>query len=233
MISLGLVLLVALAGALSGAADKLPTDSLVAEAARPEVFYGNPAACDSLIGLLAGNDGEHTGELLGMLETPWAAYYAVIRRALEKIGGPAREAVLERLADGKMDHDSALLLTILEKLGDKSAEKILPRFLQSAQPEVVIPAARCLAVFGPSAESRDLLASLLADSIPQIRLAAVWALGRICLRDSAAVDSAVLGGKIQPLLKDRYPLIRFSAGETLGIITGDTAGIPQRWIPAG
>ena len=62
--------------------EKAGLAALVEEAGRPEVFFGEPGRRDSLIELLAGKAEQRPASLVGMLDTPWALYFEVVRRAL-------------------------------------------------------------------------------------------------------------------------------------------------------
>ena len=191
---------------------------LVEQAGSPRVFYAEPERRDSLIALLAENGAARIQDLLCLLDTPWAIHFEVVRRALETIDDPARQIVIRELSQNGDTHHASLLLAVFEKLGQPGDEGNLNRYLNSNQRSLIIPAARCLAEFGRLEQSSRLLAPLLADSSAHVRLAAVWALGKIFMRDSGTRPNPEMIDRIRYLLDDPYPQVRFTAVETLKIL---------------
>ena len=199
---------------------------LVEQAGTPKVFYAEPQRRDSLIAFLAESGRASPEELLRCLDTPWALHFEVVRRALESIGDGARQAVIAELQQKPDPRYCASLLVVFEKLGLPGDEWIAERYLKSGQRSSIIPAVRCLAGFGRFEQSSLLLAPFLADSSAHVRLAAVWALGNICLRDSQIRPYAQLQDRIRPLLSDPLPQLRYQAEETLRIISGEGVKVP-------
>lgn len=199
---------------------------LVEQAGTPKVFYAEPQRRDSLIAILAENGRANPEELLRCLDTPWALHFEVVRRALESIGDGARQAVIAELQQKADPRYCASLLAVFEKLGLPGDEWIADSYLKSGQRSSIIPAVRCLAGFGRFEQSSRLLEPLLADSSAHVRLATVWALGNICLRDSQIRPDAQLQDRIRSLLSDPLPQLRYQAAETLKIISGEGVKVP-------
>jgi hypothetical protein len=199
---------------------------LVEQAGAPKVFYAEPQRRDSLIALLAGSGEARVQELLHCLDTPWAIHFEVIRRALESIGDHARQAVIRELGQKVDSRYTSLLLVVFENLGQPGDEEIVGQYLNSTQGSLIIPAARCLAQFGRFEGSSRLLGPLLTDSSAHVRLAAVWALGNILVRESRKRPDAELEERIRLLLSDPLPQIRYQAAETLRIISDEDSQIP-------
>jgi len=114
---------------------------LVEQAGSPKVFYSQPEQRDSLIALLAESGEARVQDLLCHLDTPWAIHFEVIRRVLESIGDPARQAVIQELSQNGDTHYASLLLAVFEKLGQPGDEPILGRYMNSGQRSLIIPAA--------------------------------------------------------------------------------------------
>jgi HEAT repeat protein len=204
---------------------------LVTEAGNPAVFYGEPERRDSLISLLADCKKEGLEELIDLLDTPWAIHFEVLRLALEKKGPKAREAIIRRIKEKKTQPGIPALLTVFEKMGRPGDEKYLVRALKSKDLSSQICAARCLASFGSFAKSYKLLAPFLTSSHPQVRLAAVWALGQIYGRDPEPRLAGQAVKKIRLLLADPHPLVRFSAEEAVAAIQGSDKEVPKPLYP--
>ncbi|HLA39862.1 MAG TPA: HEAT repeat domain-containing protein, partial [Candidatus Glassbacteria bacterium] len=188
---------------------------LVAEAARPEVVFAEPARADSLVGVIAADPQGSLPELLGLIETPWALQFDIVRRCLERIGESARLAVVNELEAGPAPRRAALLLVVFEKTGGPGYESLLSRYTASGEPSLTITALRVLAAFGEPAQSAEIATPLLTHPSPQVRLAAAWALGEICRREKtfSLPEKAVAG--LNSLLKDSEPRVRLTAAETL------------------
>gem|GEM_PF-4747819 len=211
---------------------EVPLADLVEQAGSPKVFYSQPEQRDSLIALLAESGEARIQDLLCHLDTPWAIHFEVIRRALESIGDPARQAVILELSQNGDTHYVSLLLAVFEKLGQPGDEPILDRYLNSGQRSLIIPAARCLAEFGRFEQSIRLLAPLLADSSAHVRLVAVWAQGKIFMRDSGKRPNPEMADKIRSLLDDPCPQVRFMSAETLKILGLVGEEMPKLLKPA-
>lgn len=207
-------------------------EDLVEQAGTPKVFYAQPEQRDSLISLIAESSKERVHELLCYLDTPWAIHFEVVRRALESIADRARQAVIRELSQNGDTHHASLLLVVFEKLGQPGDEEILDRYLNSGQRSLIIPASRCLAQFGRFEQSRLLLAPLLADSSAHVRLAAVWALGKIFMRDSGKRPNPEMIDEMRSLLGDPCPQVRFTAAETLKILGVEGEEIAEPLSPA-
>jgi len=199
---------------------------LVERAGAPEVFYAEPERRDSLVAFIAESGRTRIPELLHCLDTPWAIHFEVVRRAVESIGDPARQAVIRELGQNEDSRYCAVLLAVFEKLGQPGDERLLDRYLHSAEQALVIPAVRCLAEFGGFECSIRLLAPLLAHSSARVRLAAVWALGEIFVRDFPKRLNTELEANIRLLLTDPLPRIRYQAAETLKKISAEDGKIP-------
>jgi len=204
---------------------------LVKEAGSPEVFYADPARCDSLVDLLASRCRERPDELLELLDTPWATHFEVLRRALEKAGAPAREAVIRKIGEAPPKAELSLLLAVFEKLGVRGDERYLEGAFRSGEPSVLVCAARCLASFGEGPGPVERLKPLFSQSPAQVRLAAAWAAARVYERDPQERIARTLTEAIRPLLDDPIPLVRFTAAETLRIVSGPEKGIPEPLYP--
>jgi len=205
---------------------------LVEQAGSPKVFYSQPEQRDSLIALLAESGEARVQDLLCHLDTPWAIHFEVIRRALESIGDPARQAVIQELSQNGDTHYASLLLAVFEKLGQPGDEPILDRYLNSGQRLLIIPAARCLAEFGRLEQSSQLLTPFLVDSSAHVRLAAVWTLGKIFMRDSEKRPNPEMAEKIRSLVDDTCLQVRFTAAETLKILGLAGEEVPKLLKPA-
>ncbi|MFH1068571.1 MAG: HEAT repeat domain-containing protein [Candidatus Glassbacteria bacterium] len=188
---------------------------LVAEAARPEVIYADPARADSLIGEITKDPAGSLPHLLALVETPWALQFDIVRRCLERIGEPARLTVEKELEGTPTARRTALLLVVLEKIGGPGRESLLARYAASAEPALVVTSLRCLAAFGEPTVSTSIATPLLSHPLPQVRLAAAWTLGEICRRqESPSLPEEALAG-LRSLLADNEPRIRLTAEETL------------------
>ena len=211
--------------------EELELAALVEEAGRPEVFFSKPGRRDSLIAVLAGK-AEHEPEgLIELLDTPWALHFEVVRRALEKLGEPAAQALRAQLSGGGEGLPPALLLAAFENLGTPGDEKTLSAALVSQDAKLRVLAARCLAVFGCDERAINMLLPWLEHYSVRVRLAAVWALGRVCERTRKQEIAHSLTEKIRLLCRDSHPLVRFTASETLGVIEPQAENIPEPLTP--
>ncbi len=219
----------------AAAADNAPGENelaaLVDQAGRPEVFYSRPGRRDSLIAVLAGKAEHQPAGLVGMLDTPWALHFEVVRRALEKMGEPAAQALRAQLSGSGERLPLALLLAAFENLGTPGDEKILSAALVGQDAKLRVLAARCLAVFGSDERAINMLVPWLGHSSARVRLAAVWALGRVCERSRKQETARSLIEKVRLLCRDPHPLVRYTASETLGIINPQAENIPEPLTP--
>jgi len=188
---------------------------MVAEAARPEVIYADPARTDSLIGVIAADPAGSLPLLMTLVESPWALQFEIVRRCLERIGEPARLAVEKELEGTPATRRAAVLLVVLEKTGGPGRESLLARYAASSEPALIVTSLRCLAAFGEPTTSTSIATSLLSHPLPQVRLAAAWTLGEICRRQKTpALPEEALAG-LRRLMADNEPRIRLTAEETL------------------
>ena len=231
-----LILLCAVFTAAGTAAEITPgaeeLDALVQEAGHPEVFYGKPEQRDSLIAVLAGKSEEEPESLVGLLDTPWVLHFEVVRRALEKLGEPAAQALRVKLSEGGAGLPLAVLMAVFEKLGKPGDEKYLNAALLKQNTELKVIAARCLAAFGRDEQAINMLLPWFEHPSARVRLAAVWAAGKVWERGRKEDMTDTLINKIRPLCNDRHPLVRFTAAETLGIISSEAKNIPEPLTPA-
>ena len=207
-----------------GAAELGP---LVQQAGHPEVFYGKPEQSDSLIAVLAGKSEKDPESLVGLLDTPWVLHFEVVRRALEKLGEPAAQVLRVRLSEGGAGLPVAVLMAAFEKLGKPGDEKYLNAALLEQNAELEVLAARCLAAFGRGEQALNMLMPWFEHPSARVRLAAVWAAGKVWERGRKEDMTDTLINKIRPLCNDRHPLVRFTAAETLGIINSEAKNIPE------
>ncbi|MBN2289902.1 MAG: HEAT repeat domain-containing protein [Candidatus Glassbacteria bacterium] len=199
-----------------GGAEKF--GALVKEAGRPEIFYADPVRRDSLVALLATGAGKDPQSLVGLLDTPWALHFEVVRRALEKLGEPAAAAIRDRLARGGGDLPLPVLLAAFENLARPGDEEVLGRAAEGEAPEPKVLASRCLAAFGRGRRAISLLLPWLGDRVPGVRLAALRAVAEVWERGPVEETADTLVMMIEPLCDDFFPLVRLTAAETLGII---------------
>ncbi|MBW7996869.1 MAG: HEAT repeat domain-containing protein [Candidatus Glassbacteria bacterium] len=192
---------------------------LVERAARPEVMFGAPAAFDSLLRRISAGGAGSASELLELADTPWAWRFEVVRQGLERIGEPARMAVLHRLDEkGRTESETARLLVLFEKLGQVGDESCLAAYLRGESRAVTVPALRCLAAFGEPEKSLELVQPLLGDEDPHVRLAAVWTVGELIRRQPPAGKKAErLIESVRPLLDDPVLQIRLTAAGCLQV----------------
>lgn len=197
------------------AAEGTEVSRLVREAARPEVIFAEPARADSLVGAIAAEAERNLPELLALVETPWALQFDIVRRCFERIGEPARLAVVKELESDPTPRRAAMLLVLFEKIGGPGDESLPGRYAASGEPFLAITALRCLAAFGEPVQSADIATPLLAHASPQVRLAAAWSLGEIVRREGTfrLPDKAAAG--LRKLLSDSEPRVRLTAAETL------------------
>jgi HEAT repeat protein len=200
--------------------------ALVQEAGRPEVFYGKPEQRDSLIAVLAGKSEEDPESLVGLLDTHWVLHFEVVRQALEKLGEPAAQALRIKLSEGGAGLPVAGLMAAFEKLGKPGDEKYLNAEQLAQNNGLKVSAARCLSAFGSGERAINMLLPWFGHSSARVRLAAVWAAGIVWKRDRKEDMKDTLINKIRLLCNDRHPLVRFTAAETLGIISSEAKNIP-------
>ena len=201
--------------------------ALLLEAGRPEIFYGKPEQRDSLITVLAGKSEKDPESLVGLLDTPWALHFEVVRRALEKLGEPAAQALRVKLSEGGAGLPLGVLLAAFEKLGKPGDEKCLNAALLMHNAGLKVIAARCLAAFGRDERAMNMLLPWFEHPSARVRLAALWAVGKVWERGRKEDMADALINKIRPLCNDRHPLVRFTAAETLGIINSEAKNIPE------
>jgi len=232
---LGLIFLCAVFNNASLAAELVPGTAelaaLVGEAGRTKIFYGEPERRDSLIAALADMAQEDPTSLIDLLDTPWVLHFEVVRRALEKLGEPAAEALRGKLSAGGGGLPLNVLLAVFENLGKTGDEKILSSVLAAAEPGLEVPVARCLAVFGRGEPALAILLPWLDHPAARVRLAAVWAVGKVCKADRKQEAAEALINKVRALCNDSRPLVRFTAAETLGILGRRTENIRQPLAP--
>ncbi|MFC1537230.1 HEAT repeat domain-containing protein [Gemmatimonadota bacterium] len=198
---------------------KAELEVLVKEVGSPELFYSKPQQRDSLIAVLAGKSEKDPAALIDLLNTPWALHFEVVRRALELLGEPAAQALRDKISEESGEVPLEMLLIAFENLGQKGDEKILDAALTRSNPGLEVAAARCLAVFGSGEQAFGMLLPWLDHPEARVRQAAAWAVGKVWERSPVEDLSDTLVSGMRALVSDNNPFVRFTAAETLSIIS--------------
>jgi len=123
---------------------------------------------------------EAVAPLAGALASPETWLPPVVASTLARIGGPARTALADRLADP--DENEVVRrwsAQILGDLGDRRSLPVLCTALEDTDAELRARAAQALGAIGDPRAVERLLPRLLVDPVPFVRTAVARALGRV------------------------------------------------------
>lgn len=196
-------------------------DALLDSAATDSVYYGQPARIDSLVRMISAWPPD---SLIERLDTPWAAYYDILRRALVQSGSPARRAIIGHLRRSGAGRDILTLLPVFEELGRKGDDRRLFPLLRSENAAWQIGACRCLARFGQPSAAWKTLVPLLESRTLHVRLAAAWCVGEILRSEPGARCPEKVRRVLRARLNDPLPQVRFSASEAFRLAEPEAAG---------
>jgi HEAT repeat protein len=231
------------------ARDADDTDSSPFERIRPEAIHGlgtiGAPATDRLLTLLNTLDAStrpeivfalgrtqdaHAAEsLAALLRDEDTSIHASVWRALENIGSPALDVLVNLLNDPVEDVRNKAVRALKEIKDERAAAPLLP-LLKDASPVVAASAAQALQQLdAPVSES---VIELLQDPDPEVRARAVQVLGG--LKDPRAVAPLTAMLNDETLVSPRKRPMNFFVSTALNLIgTPEAVEAVSRWRAAG